>query len=178
MAHISRRDANLLGTLSVAVADRIHARAELAAEHGGAAPAALVALTTFLDGCSVEQLSAVVGLSHSATVRLVDKLEHRGLVRRRPAGDRRAVAVQLTPSGRATGSAILDDRAEAISDLLNGLSATERARLTELMERLLATLVDRRADPSHLCRLCDVEACGHWAGNCPVTEAGRQRAAR
>ena len=173
----SKREANLLGALSVAAADRIRARAETQAQNGGAAPAALVALTTFLDGCSIDELSAVVGLSQSATVRLVDRLEAQGLVSRRAAADGRAVAVRLLPTGRAAGSAILAARAEAVEELLVGLSAAERDTLAELMERLLAALVATGAHRGHICRLCDPDACGHWIGKCPVTEAGRRRGA-
>jgi MarR family transcriptional regulator, negative regulator of the multidrug operon emrRAB len=177
MPHTSSREANLLGALSVAVADRIRAGAETVAENGGGAPAALAALTTFLDGCSIDELSAVLGLSHSATVRMVDRLEARALVSRRAASDRRAVAVQLKPAGRAVGSAILAARAEAVEELLVGLPAVERDMLTELMERLLEALASTGAHRGHICRLCDPDACGHWVGRCPVTEAGRRMAA-
>jgi MarR family transcriptional repressor of emrRAB len=155
----------------MALADRINDRAEAEAGHGGGAPAALVALTTFLDGCSIEQLRQVVGLSHSATVRLVDKLERRSLVTRRQAGDRRAVEIQLTPTGRGIGAAIVATRTETIEGLLGELNSGDRAELTELVERLLASIVERGGDPPRICRLCDVEGCGHSRGRCPVTRA-------
>jgi hypothetical protein len=60
---------------------------------------------------------------------------------------------------------------------LGVLSADERATLNGLHEKLLAGLADDRASALRLCRLCDVEACGHDRGTCPVTEARRARAA-
>jgi DNA-binding MarR family transcriptional regulator len=171
MLHTSQREANLLGALSLAVADRIRVGAETQAQNGGAVPAALVALRTFLDGCSIAELSSVLGLSHSATVRLVDRLEERALASRRAGEDRRAVALHLLPAGRAAASAILTARTEAIEELLGGLPVAERRKLAELMEKLLATLVATGAHRGHVCRLCDPDACGHWTGTCPVTEA-------
>jgi len=41
---------------------------------GAQAPAALVALREFLEDATIQQLSDVIGLTHSATVRLVDRL--------------------------------------------------------------------------------------------------------
>src|SRR5690242_16745337 len=86
------RLANLLGAWSLAVSDRITAAAGVAAGRGGQAPAALVALDQFADGRTIEELSSVLGLTHSATVRLVDGLVADGnAARRRRSGDRRAV---------------------------------------------------------------------------------------
>jgi len=89
-----------LGALSLVVADRMNAAVEAVAALGPSAPAALVALHEFLDGGTVTQLSSVLGLSHSGTVRLVDRLAVEGLVERIGAQDGRAVSVVLTSSGR------------------------------------------------------------------------------
>ncbi|MGH2953395.1 MAG: MarR family winged helix-turn-helix transcriptional regulator [Solirubrobacterales bacterium] len=156
--------------------DRIRAFSEEEAASAGAAPAALVAITTFLEGCTIKQLSRVVALSHSATVRLVDKLEEQGLVVRRSSDDGRAVALHPTRRGRTRGAAILAARERATEDLLGELPSDQRRTLVGLMEELLAILVHHGADPFQVCRLCDADACGHWSGRCPVTEVGRQRA--
>jgi DNA-binding MarR family transcriptional regulator len=176
------RLANLLGAWALAVSDRITAAAAVAAGRGGQAPAALVALDQFADGRTIEELSAVLGLTHSATVRLVDALVADGRVaRRRRSGDRRAVAIRLTPSGRATARRIIWARGQAVQEVLGGLTAAQRRSLTGMAERLtgdLATLrLEQRAAGEvpaggWLCRMCDFEACGRPEGRCPAAMAG------
>ncbi len=172
------RLANLLGAWSLAVADRITAAAAAAAGRGGQAPAALVALDQFAEGSTIEQLSDVLALTHSATVRLVDALVADGHVaRRRRAGDGRAVAVRLTASGRAAARKIRRARAEAAKAALGGLSEAQRRSLTSMAERLTAEMTTLRLEEraagtppagGWLCRLCDFQACGRPDGRCPA----------
>ncbi len=175
MTHISRRQANLLGSLSLAVSDRIRSACVEEAQNGGEAPAGLVAIATFLSGGSIEELSRALALSHSATVRIVDKLETQGLVRRQGGADRRAVALMATERGRKRSDRILAARESVLAGLLDPLSEADRTQLTRLHESLLAMLVDDGAAPTQICRLCDPDGCGHETGDCPVTEAGRAR---
>lgn len=175
------RLANLLGAWSLAVSDRITAAAEAAAGRGGQAPAALVALDQFAEGSTIDELSAVLGLTHSATVRLVDALVADGRVaRRRRRGDRRAVAIRLTPSGRGAARRIIRARGEAVREVLGGLTAAQRRALTAMAGRLTGDLTALRLDEraagevpagGWLCRLCDFDACGRPEGRCPA--AGR-----
>lgn len=165
------RDANILGALALAVAERIDTATREAAAHGGSAPAALAALATFLDGSSIDTLRKPLGLTHSAAVRLVDRLAEAGLVRREPGDDARSVAVFLTPAGRRAAGQIQESRMRALAEVLVPLSRSERERLTELHERLLGGLTGGRSDARHICRLCDSHACGHHEGRCPVTRA-------
>ena len=65
-------------------------------------------------------------------------------------------------------------REEALEQALAVLSADERATLSGLHERMLAGLTSDRASARRLCRLCDVDACGHHRGTCPVTAARRR----
>jgi MarR family transcriptional regulator, negative regulator of the multidrug operon emrRAB len=177
------RLANLLGAWSLAVADRITAAAAAAAGRGGQAPAALVALDQFAEGSTIEQLSGVLGLTHSATVRLIDALVADGLVaRRRRAGDGRAVAVRLTAAGRAAARRVNRARAQAVEAALGGLSEAQRRSLTAMAERLTADVTALRLDEraagiapvgGWLCRLCDFEACGRPAGRCPAAAMAR-----
>jgi DNA-binding MarR family transcriptional regulator len=165
------REANLLGTASLAVADRVRAAAEDGAGQGGSAPAALVSLAGYLDGQPIDSLRGPLGLTHSATVRVVDRLVAAGLVRRREGPDRRSVAVVLTPAGRAAAGRALQARAAALEDALTALNPAERVELARLHEKILATLTDGRPAAGHICRLCDSVACGHERGRCPVTRA-------
>lgn len=172
------RLANLLGAWSLAVSDRITAATAAAAGRGGQAPGALVALDQFAEGGTIEELSAVLGLTHSATVRLLDGLAADGHVaRRRGSGDRRAVAIRLTPSGRAAARRIIQARGEAVQEVLAGLTGAQRRALTAMAERLTGDLAalrleERRAGQAPpggwLCRLCDFAACGRPEGRCPA----------
>lgn len=175
MAHTNPRDANLLGTLSLAVATRMEDA--VASPLGPSAPAALSALDAYLGGEPIDTLRQVLGLTHSGAVRLVDRLVEAGLAERRPGSDARSVAIALTPAGRAAAQAVRTAREAALADALSALSPAERATLGALHAKLLAGLTSDRASALRLCRLCDVDACGHHRGTCPVTEARRARAA-
>jgi DNA-binding MarR family transcriptional regulator len=170
-ASVGGREANLLGTLSVAVAERVEQAVIAAASHSGAAPAALAALSTFLDGSSIDTLRRPLGLTHSAAVRLTDRLAADGLVRREPGVDGRSVSIRLTAHGAAAAERIRRERQAALGAVLESLSADELTQLTRLHEKLLGGLVGGRAEAGRVCRLCDVEACGHYEGRCPVTHA-------
>jgi MarR family transcriptional regulator, negative regulator of the multidrug operon emrRAB len=165
------REANLLGTFSVAVAETVEEAVTAAAAHSGAAPAALAALSTFLDGSSIDTLRRPLGLSHSAAVRLADRLAAAGLVRREAGVDARSVSIRLTREGAGVAQRIRTERGAALAAVLEPLSDSERVELARLHEKLLAGFIGGRADAGHVCRLCDVEACGHDEGRCPVTHA-------
>lgn len=172
---------NVLGALSLVVADRMNAAVEAVAVLGPSAPAALAALHEFLDGGSVTQLSAVVGLSHSGAVRLVDRLAVEGLVERIGARDGRAVSVVLTSRGRRVALRICQARSNALTSALAALTADEVDNLAAALDKMLTTITLARADErsAHsnerpqpwLCRLCDFAACGRSEGNCPVDNA-------
>jgi MarR family transcriptional regulator, negative regulator of the multidrug operon emrRAB len=165
------RGANLLGAVSLAVTDRVRAAAERGAAQGGSAPAALVSLAGYLDGSPIDAVRSPLGLTHSATVRLVDRLVAAGLARRREGADRRSVAVELTQAGHAAAAAAVNSRAEALEEALADLDPAERAELARLHAKVLGTLTDGRVTAGHICRLCDSQACGHEEGRCPVTQA-------
>lgn len=75
----------------------------------------------------------------------VDHLAERGLVHRRPdPSDGRGVLVELSPAGRSLVDAALVDHLANQERLLAPLDATERARLADLLSRLLAPLEERR----------------------------------
>jgi MarR family transcriptional repressor of emrRAB len=173
--------ANVLGALSLVVADRMNAAVEAVAAVGPSAPAALAALHEFLDGGSVTQLSSVLGLSHSGTVRLVDRLAVEGLVERVGAKDGRAVSVVLTSNGRRVALRIRQARSKALTIALSALTSEEVDNLAVALDTMLTTITIARAEERSaysqdrsqpwLCRLCDYAACGRSEGNCPVNNA-------
>ena len=173
--------ANALGALSLVVADRMSAAVEAVAALGPSAPAALTALHEFLDGGSVTQLSLALGLTHSGTVRLVDRLGAEGLIERVGAQDGRAVSVVLTQRGRRLALQIRQAREKTLTSALSALTPDELDNLAAALDTMLTTLTLARAEErsahSHdrpqpwLCRLCDFAACGRSEGNCPVNNA-------
>jgi MarR family transcriptional regulator, negative regulator of the multidrug operon emrRAB len=165
------RGANLLGAVALTVSDRIRAAAEAGAGQGGSAPAALISLATYLDGSAIDAVRGPLGLSHSATVRLVDRLVDAGLVRRSEGADRRSVGVELTPEGHRAATEAVRARRAALEEALTALDPGERAELARLHAKVLASLTEGRASAGRICRLCDAKSCGHKEGRCPVTQA-------
>src|SRR3954451_11659767 len=112
--------------------------AERSASLGASAPSALVALDGYLTGQPIDALRRVLGITHSGTVRLVDRLVAAGLVERRGGTtDRRAVPPRLTPAGRRVARRVLAAREAALEDVLSVLDPEERATLAALHDRLL-----------------------------------------
>lgn len=161
---------NLVGAFAVAAADRIQASAGAAVDRPGTDTAALLLMTTTLEGSTQDALARALGLTQSGATRLVDRLVAEGLIRRDPGPNRRTVALTTTAAGRATAAAGLVAREQACADLLDPLSGTERRTLSRLLEKLLRPLPATLPGAHRICRLCDPDACGHERGRCPVTQ--------
>lgn len=157
------RTANLLGTVGLAIADRIEAAARDILSHAGETPAAVIVIGYGL-GPSNDQLRRILGLSHPGSVRLVDRLVAAGLVERRQGRDRRAIALYLTKPGQTLREELLQARLAAIRPLLAPLTATEQAALAALLHKLLSSMETTDLDRCNLCRLCDDRVCS----DCPI----------
>jgi DNA-binding MarR family transcriptional regulator len=71
-------------------------------------------------------------------VAIVDELERRGLVERRPhPGDRRVRALYLTDEGREVLAESREIAAEHEAELTRGMSEAERERLVSLLQRIV-----------------------------------------
>jgi DNA-binding MarR family transcriptional regulator len=162
---------NLLGALSLAMTDRMQAGATSAGRQAFTAATALSALHHFLEEPTIDLLRQVLGLTSSGTVRLVDRLEAAGYVRRGPGVDRRATAISLTASGRRAAERVTEARRAVLHDGLAALSEDERRQLGDLAGRMLAAMVRPPGATQWICRLCDIEACGRPQGECPVATA-------
>ena len=167
----SARTANLLGALALALTDRMTEEAETRAKHGAAAPAALVSVGVD-PGVSVGALAHIIGLTHSATVRLVDRLADDDLMERRACTDRRRVGLHLTRHGAARRRTILSGRERVLTEALAALPEDGQAVLTPLIETLLGVMTGNRPQADHMCRMCDEDACP--GATCPVERAARR----
>jgi DNA-binding MarR family transcriptional regulator len=165
------RTGNLLGALSLAVADRTTDSISEAAAQSATAAAALSALLHFLDRPSIDLLRRVLGLTPSGTVRLVDRLESAGYVERGPGPDKRTAAIVLTPSGRAAAEQVAAARAAVLEGALAVLAPAERELFEQSLGRVLVGLIRGPGATRWMCRLCDTGACGREQGLCPVANA-------
>lgn len=154
------RTGNLLGALSLAIADKMRDATEEAAGAGAMMPAALVQIGSYPDQ-PIDTLRRYLGLSHSATVRLVMQLEGKGWLSKSktPGKDARAVALTLTASGRSAMASVQAERQHFLDRVVASLSSTERKHLTTLLEHLLPRIIQTREESDQACRLCDLQTC-------------------
>jgi MarR family transcriptional regulator, negative regulator of the multidrug operon emrRAB len=159
------RTANLLGALACEIAGRLEERLKRHPNESDSSAAALNVIG-FYEGCSNNALSRALKLSHTTTVRLIDKLAAQGLVERREAEDRRAVSLHLTRRGRDKAQAVVRDRCIALGEVVEVLSERQRAQFDRLAELLLRSMTTTAEEADHICRLCDDGACP--PESCPV----------
>ena len=159
------RPLNLAGAWVLAAAEEVNAAADAVTGAGGAVPAALVAIAQRPDQ-SIEELRHTLRLSHSGTVRLVDRLVDRGWAARHGSRDGRTVALELTRAGHERARRVLASREATLAKLLAPLDQGELDQLATLFEKLLTGHTRDRAHASVVCRLCDRSRCAP----CPVRE--------
>jgi DNA-binding MarR family transcriptional regulator len=91
-----------------------------------------------VEGRSQQAIAEAIGAPPSRMVAIVDELEARGLIERRPhPSDRRVHALYLTAAGRrllARGRKIALEHEE---DLMRGLSVADRTRLVALLQKVV-----------------------------------------
>jgi MarR family transcriptional repressor of emrRAB len=160
--------ANLLGALGVGLTD-LQAAAMSGAT--GLDPSAVAALATLFDrpGLSIRQLSAVLGITHSGTVRLANRLTSQGLLERGRSADARQVPVALTPDGLRSAQAALRARRDVMRTLLDRLPMAQRVSFVDALATVLGGLPDSGLDARHVCRFCEHACCRGF--DCPVGTA-------
>lgn len=170
----SARTANLLGALAAALGERA---AVSFGDHPNQTDTASSALKLVAEaeGCSNAELALALGLSHPATVRLLDRLEQAALVERRQAADRRAVALHVTPAGRRRARAAVRTRGQVLQAAIQTLSPVQLEHLEEIATVLLTALTTSPLEGAHICRLCDEASCPH--ASCPVHQRAHALAA-
>jgi MarR family transcriptional regulator, negative regulator of the multidrug operon emrRAB len=168
---------NLLGAAALGLTDAM--LGDVASDNAldSTSATALVAMLDLARASSVQRLSQLIGISHSGTVRLVNRLADVGLLERRPGPDGRTLTLALTRRGRATARRIRDARHSALTDMLSGLTDRQREQLTTICEVIVSNLTSARLatrasgrQPSGgaLCRMCDPVGCGRPGGQCPA----------
>jgi DNA-binding MarR family transcriptional regulator len=85
----------------------------------------------------MSELSDHLHIAARSTTEVVDALESRGLVERRPdPGDRRATLAELTELGASVLSAIRAARGSEAERVFNRLSAADQAHLARILHQL------------------------------------------
>jgi DNA-binding MarR family transcriptional regulator len=169
------RTANLLGALSLVIVDRTSDAIAETADQSDTAAAALSALHHFLEHPTIDMLRQVLGLTPSGTVRLVDRLQDAGHVRRGAGSDGRSTLVALTASGRRAAERVSGARASVLEGALSGLTVDERKALDDIASRLLVEMMRGPGATRWICRMCDVHACRQEAGGCPIHNAAKEK---
>lgn len=103
-------------------------------------PGHLRALVTLMrsGALRLSALSEQLGIAPRSTTEVVDALEQKGLVARRPDPyDRRATLVEVTELGRDTGVAIRMARTQQADSYFATLSEADRTRLAAILHQLL-----------------------------------------
>ncbi len=170
-AGADRQTENLLGALSLAITDGMQAGVSSVGPQALTAAITLSTLHHFPETPTIDLLRQILGLTSSGTVRLVDRLQSAGYVRRGPGPDRRATTISLTASGRRAAVRVTEARRALLHDGLAVLSDEERRQFGDLAGRVLAGMVRPPGATQWICRLCDLEACGRPQGECPVATA-------
>jgi MarR family transcriptional repressor of emrRAB len=172
VSYALNRRMNLLGAAVLALSDDMNAAAARAAGQAGQAPAALVELAGH-PGLTVDGLRRRLKLTHPAVVRLLDRLDERGLIRRRRGGaDARVTSITLTGQGQAVANEITAARGAVLEKALLGLTDDQQQHLEHLLETLLAEWPRTLDHSCQICRLCDLSACP--ADRCPVEQRYQQ----
>ena len=66
-------------------------------------------------------------------------------------------------------------RAEALHAALSVLSTPERRTLDALLAKVAVGMIREPGAVRWTCRLCDTDACGRYAGGCPIGNAAAER---
>ena len=156
--HIS----NVVAAYVLTVHDQLRAGMQLAELD----PRELAALTLVAehDGCSLDWLRGRIELTQSGTVRLVDRLAGRDLLRR-GVSTGRGVPLHVTERGAAGLERWRAERDRIVDELLSGVPAEQRSLLIDAMAGVLAGQQRRRPQADATCRTCSWDACGR---DCPV----------
>ncbi|WP_010529188.1 MarR family winged helix-turn-helix transcriptional regulator [Lentibacillus jeotgali] len=86
---------------------------------------------------TVKQISEAVLINAGSMTYVIDKLESKGLLERKPCkDDRRAVYIHITDKGKKLMDDIFPKHQEAIEDLLQDLSVEEKKTVIDILKRI------------------------------------------
>ena len=173
------RAANLLGAFALAVHDRLEASLLEGARGLSLNGSAALFAVSRHPGLQFLELQLATGITHSACVRILDKLEREGLVRRRTdPSDARATRLEITPEGNARARAITSARQGFMLALAKRIPPYWLPRMVRVLELLLSVMTPDARSALRACRHCNWGVCGIDPGApCPVVKAALLREA-
>ncbi|WP_162916562.1 MarR family winged helix-turn-helix transcriptional regulator [Dongia deserti] len=155
----TQHTANILGALSLLIQDRVERAWQSTLDLSPMAAAAVVQIDNE-PGSSIEQVAGRIGLTHSATVRVIDKLAERGLVEKdRARKDARAQSLKLSKPGKGLARQLHAARNQVIDGLLSGLGPVQREALEAAISAILYQCVEPGREADVTCRVCDDRRC-------------------
>lgn len=158
MTYSPENIANLLGALGTLLTDR-SAQALTSQEQAHSDQVALLVLSKY-PGCAIKDLRQALEITHSGCVRLVNRLESRGLIKRQPhEDDARAVSLGLTRRGQMAALQGFQRREDALMPLLEALTPEEQQSLAAIASKLLEAGAPTAAHIGRTCRMCDYDTC-------------------
>lgn len=158
------RRGNVLAAFALALTDKINAAMRGVGSRSESSIAALVQIK-FNAGISIDQLRAILSLSHSSCVRVVENLVVDGLVARaRSDTDSRFAVLTLTERGGAEADRLLAARAEICARLIGATDGAEDVLV--FIEKAMPAVVSAGSDQDVVCRFCDMDICPQ--DRCPV----------
>jgi DNA-binding MarR family transcriptional regulator len=111
----------------------------------------LLALTYLYqrESCTMKELSRAMRARESTTTGLVDRMAGTGLLKRlRDKDDRRVVRAVITTKGRAAMKQLQKQRRRAFIELFKRVSAMDRSRWLEIVEKLVREMAPDQAKDS------------------------------
>ena len=118
--------------------------------------------------CSVGDIASGLAITHPAAVKLIERMQKKGLVvKSEDLNDRRVSCVGLTDLGKGIVESVQAKRAEAIARALENMTLQEQAGLVTGLEKLLAASLETENLIESTCLRCGV---GHTQ-TCVVNRA-------
>lgn len=119
----------------------------------------------------IKDLAHGLSVSHPAAVKLVERLEGKGLIVRSPhETDRRVVRLTVTSSGARQASAVIRARSQAIENVLSAAGEDCRCNLLACLEAFIKTAVAGERDLNGVCLHCG----SSHDDNCPACQVERE----
>ncbi|MEE8586568.1 MAG: hypothetical protein V3T83_17135 [Acidobacteriota bacterium] len=157
------RTANLLGAFALLAHGQVEKALQDHLGKGRSAAAAILTIGTRPRG-SIEALSRTLGLTHSATVRLVEGLARERMVIKLPGPDRRSSALILSTKGEIRFAGLLQRRRGVLEQFLKKLPPQAYQAVGQALGQMLKQSAGSRQEAQHICRLCEHRLCKP----CPV----------
>lgn len=96
---------------------------------------------------SQKDLSYMLGMSRQAMGELLNRLEHKGYIKRDPStADKRMVTIRLTEAGKLAAHQVRQAHHEVGADLLDCLSETELTQFSGYLKRIIDNAEEKLAD--------------------------------